>query len=190
MALRAFFIMALTSVAAWPAYAAAPKQLYGKTITVNWTETREQRPEGEQAWRQVSGSQSLHMYISDAGRVFNNLSYATGGGSAERKGEIAGGGKRSINFNGNSLLVLMPFGTGGATRITADFDSGFSSCTAQVTRAKESPDAIIRNYSGIIKHVNEIRSIQVGGASCSIREGNVFSESAESRTPQISHIRR
>ena len=68
----------------------------------------------------------------------------------------------------------MPHGSGGATRITADFDAGFSSCGAQVTRAKESEGTVIRNYSGIIKRVNEIRSIKVGGVSCGIRIGNVF----------------
>jgi hypothetical protein len=89
-------------------HAASPKELFGKSVSITWTETREQRPEGEQNWRQVSGSQTLNVYVSDAGRIFNNVSYSTRGGSAERKGEIAGSGKRSINFNGRSLLVLMP----------------------------------------------------------------------------------
>jgi hypothetical protein len=159
----------------WAAAQAAPvKQLYGKTISISWTETREQRPLGEQAWRHVSGSQTLNMYVSEAGRVFNNLSYSTRGGSAERKGEIAGSGKRSIRFDGRSVLVLMPHGLGGATRVTAEIDPEFSNCNAQVTRAKESPDTIIRNYSGIIKHEIEIRATQVAGVSCSIRAGNVF----------------
>jgi hypothetical protein len=156
------------------AYAAPPKELYGKSVSIAWTETREQRPVGEQNWRQVSGNQTFNLYISEAGRVFNKVSYATRGGSAEREGEIAGSGKRSINFNGRSLLALMPWGSGGATRITADFDAGFGSCSAQVTRAKESAGATTRLYSGIIKRVNEIRSVQVDGASCGIRSGNVF----------------
>ena len=155
-------------------YAAAPKELYGKSVSITWTETREQRPAGEENWRQVSGSQTLNLYVSDAGRVFNNQSYATRGGSAERAGEISGAGKRSINFNGRSLSVLMPWGSGGATRITADFDAGFGSCNAQVTRAKENAGTVTRVYSGIIKRVNETRSAQVGGSSCSIRSGNVF----------------
>ena len=144
--------------------AAPPKELYGKSVSVTWTETREQRPVGEQNWRQVSGSQTLNLYVSDAGRVFNNQSYTTGGGSAERGGEIAGSGKRSVNFNARSLLVLMPWGNSGATRITADFDAGFGSCNAQVTRAKESAGAVTRVYSEIIKRVNETRSAQVGGS--------------------------
>jgi len=180
----------LSILAASPAYAAAPHELFGKTVSVNWTETREQRPEGEQAWRTVNGSITMHLYVSDTGRVFNNVAYSTHAGSAERTGEIAGGGGRSINFNGRSLLILMKSGQGGATRITADFDAGFSSCSAQVTRATEGSGTIVRRYSGIVKHVNEIRSTQVGGASCSIRDGNVFAEGAESRAPQIGHHRR
>jgi hypothetical protein len=156
-------------------HAAPPKELHGKSVSVTWTETREQRPVGEQAWRQVVGNQTLNIYVSEAGRVFSKLTYSTRGGSAERKGEIAGaGGQRSINFNGRSLLILMAHGTGGATRITGDFDAGFGGCSAQVTRAKESEGGVVRSYSDIIKRVNEIRAFQVGNASCSIRSGNVF----------------
>ncbi len=93
------------------AYAAPPKELYGKSVSITWTETREQRPLGMDAWRQISGSQTFDLYVSEAGRVFNKVSYATRGGNAERQGEIAGSGKRSINFNGRSLLVLMPWGS-------------------------------------------------------------------------------
>jgi hypothetical protein len=169
------------------AAAAPPKELFGKTVTISWTETREQRPVGEQNWRQVNGSIAMHLYVSEAGRVFNNMSYATRAGTAERAGEIAGGGKRAINFSDRSLLIMMPSGTGAATRITADFDAAFASCSAQVTRAKESADTIVRRYSGIIKRANEIRSTSVGGASCSIKTGNVFAESTESRAPEVTH---
>jgi hypothetical protein len=176
----------LAAIVASAAHAATPKELYGKTVTVSWTETREQRPVGEQNWRTVHGSVAMFLYVSEAGRVFNNMSYATRAGSAERAGEIAGSGKRSINFSDRSLLILLPSGSGSATRIVADFDAGFSSCSAQVTRATESADTIVRRYSGIIKQTNEIRSTQVGSASCSIKAGNAFAESEGSRAPQVS----
>ena len=79
------------------AEAGPPKELYGKSVTVSWNESREQRPVGEETWRRVDGIETLNMYISDAGRVFNRQSAATRGGSADRKGEIAGQGNRSIN---------------------------------------------------------------------------------------------
>ena len=48
--------------------------------------------------------------------------------------------------------------------------------TAKVTRGREAPGAIVRVYSNIIKHENEVRSHQVGSVSCSIRSGNVFAQ--------------
>jgi hypothetical protein len=66
--------------------AAPPEELYGKSVIVSWMETRDQRPEGEQAWRSVQGSQALKIYVSEAGRVFNDLTYSTRGGSADRGG--------------------------------------------------------------------------------------------------------
>ena len=155
-------------------HAAPPRELYGKSVSVSWTETREQRPAGQEAWRQIDGSHTLKIYVSDAGRVFNNKSYSVRGLSAEREGQIAGSGKgRSFNFSGRSLVILMASG-GGATRIIVEFDAGFGSCSAQVTRAKEAGGTIVRAYSGIIKANIEIRSTRVGGASCGIRSGNVF----------------
>jgi len=154
--------------------AAPSRELYGRSVSVTWTETREQRPVGEEAWRQVGGSHTLNIYLSEAGRVFNNESYSTRGGSAERGAQIAGSGKgRSFNFNGRSLVILMASG-GAATRIIVAFDAGFSTCSAQVTRAKETGETIVRAYSGIIKANIEIKSTRVGGVSCGIRSGNVF----------------
>jgi len=173
------------------AKAAPPQELYGKTVAITWTETREQRPEGTQDWHTVNGTATMNIYVSEAGRVFNNIAYATRRGYAERKGEIAGSGsRRSVDFNGRSLVLLTPSGAGGATRITADFDQGFSSCSAQVTRATEAPGTIIRRFSGISKQFMEVKSTQVGSVSCSIRSGNAFADSPESRTPQIEHHRR
>ena len=63
---------------------------------------------------------------------------------------------------------------GAATRFNVEFDAGFSSCSAQVTRAKEAGATITRAYSGIIKAQIEVKSVRVGGVSCSIRGGNVF----------------
>jgi hypothetical protein len=155
--------------------AAPPKELYGKSVIVTWTEVREQRTEGEQAWRSVQGSQALNIYVSEAGRVFNNLVYATDRGSANRGDQIAGqGGNRAIAFNGRSLLMMSPHGKGGANRISVDFDSSYASCTAEVLKAKESEGTIIKSYSQIIKHMLEIRSIKVSGSACSVRSGNVF----------------
>jgi hypothetical protein len=156
-------------------YAAPPKELYGKSVIVTWTETRDQRAEGELAWHSIQGAQALNIYVSETGRVFNDLHYSTKNGSADRGGQIAGqGGNRAITFSGRSMLMMSAHGKGGANRISADFDSSFASCTAEVLKAKESEQTIVKSYSQIIKHMVEIRGIQVSGTACSVRSGNVF----------------
>lgn len=168
---------AVASFSPEAALAGPPKELYGKSVTVTWTESRETRTVGEETWRRVDGTETFNVYVSEAGRVFNRMSTANRGGSADGKGEIAGQGGRSLNFSGRSLVAVWQIGRGvAATRITADFDAGFGSCTAQVVRARETPGAIMRTFSPIIKHDIDIRSHQVGSVSCSIRSGNVFAQ--------------
>jgi hypothetical protein len=160
------------------AHAGPPKELYGKSIVVTWTESREQRPVGDPNWRTVNGTETFDIYVSEAGRVFNRMTAQTPGGRASGKGQIAGEGKRSVNFSGHSLTAIWQMGAagGGATLVSADFDAGFSSCSAKVSRGKESPDAIVRVYSNIIKHENEVRRHQVGSVSCRVSSGNVFAQ--------------
>jgi len=159
------------------AQAGPPKELVGKSVTVTWTESREQRPVGDPNWRTVNGTQTFDVYISEAGRVFNRLTVQTGGGRAAFPGQVGGEGKRSVSFGGHSLTAVWQIGKGGgATLINADFDASFSSCSAKVSVGRESPGAIVRAYSPIIKHENEVRSHQVGSVSCSIRSGNVFKQ--------------
>lgn len=95
-----------------PSYAAPPKDLYGKSVRITWTEIRVQRPVGEVSWRQVRGSHTFNIYVSEAGRVFNNESYSTPRGRAQRKGEIVGTGTRPHEFNDHSLVVVMTSGDG------------------------------------------------------------------------------
>ena len=155
-------------------HAAPPRELYGKSVSVSWTETREQRPAGQEAWRQIDGSHTLKIYVSDAGRVFNNESYSVRGLSAEREGQIAGSGKgRSFNFSGRSLVILMASG-GGATRIIVEFDAGFGSCSAQVTRAKEAGERSFAHTAELSRPTSRSDPRRIGGASCGIRSGNVF----------------
>ena len=156
-----------------PSYAAPPNDLYGKSIKITWTEIRTQCPVGD-PWGQVRGSHTYNIYVSEVGRVFNNETYSTRAGSAQVKGEIAETGTRLHEFNGRSLVVTKPSGVGGATRIIADFDAGFGSCSAQVMRVKEAGGTSIRIYSEIIKRPVEIKSVKVHGESCSVRNGNVF----------------
>jgi hypothetical protein len=57
------------------AHAAPPKQLYGKSITVSWTETRSQRDsQAGPTFKQVGIPFTNVYYISTEGRLFKRAS--------------------------------------------------------------------------------------------------------------------
>jgi hypothetical protein len=171
----------LALVAAADAASAAPRQLYGKSVTVSWSETRSQRRVGEQAFRPVTVSLQRNIYVSSAGRVFSRTHASTrrGSGSAESIGTGGtnfSGGARNVQFQGNSLIMTAGF-TGAARRVQINFDSGFQSCSAQVITAKQ-VGARTGSWRGIAGQGArlEVESVSAGPASCSIRSGNVFAE--------------
>jgi hypothetical protein len=55
-----------------------------------------------------------------------------------------------------------------------DFDSGFSSCNANVVLGREGGAGIARGRSQITGAALEIKSARVINSSCAIRSGNVF----------------
>src|SRR5579859_6193804 len=68
---------ALVPVAA----AAAPSQLYGKSVTVKWTETRSQRAVGQEpAFHPVSLPFTMTVYVSSEGHIFRRISAITANG--------------------------------------------------------------------------------------------------------------
>jgi hypothetical protein len=168
----AFFLFAL--LLPQVSWAGPPKELYGKSVVLNWTEVREQRPEGAQAWQSVQSAEAVNIYVSETGRVFIRSHTANRGGSADGAGQVGSAGSTRSTFSGRSLLFMTPYAKGGAARFSVAFDPTYSSCTADVAKGKESPDIAVKTFSRIIKHVIEIRSTKVSGATCSIRSGNVF----------------
>ena len=66
--LISLFVISLTT----QAYAAeAPKALWGKSVVLTWTETRQQRVVGQPNFYSVNGSDGTSIYISTAGRIFS-----------------------------------------------------------------------------------------------------------------------
>jgi hypothetical protein len=51
----------------------APKELYGKSIIIAWTEQRSQRQLGQANFRDVLVPLSHSVYISTAGRIFDRF---------------------------------------------------------------------------------------------------------------------
>jgi hypothetical protein len=115
------------------AFAAAPIQLYGKSIRINWGEQRMQRNVGQQNFRSVSAQHQLGIYVSVNGRVFSRLTNSTRAGTGSTE-QIAGesGATRVPSFTGRSFQMFLPF-QGGMRRLAVEFADGFGSCSASVT---------------------------------------------------------
>jgi hypothetical protein len=162
---------------------AAPKELFGKSIVVSWSESREQRLVGQSGFQIRNFSGGLSVYVGTEGHVFNRRSMATPQGrrgykstrmeegSADRVGS---GGNSSISFQGHSMTAVV-MAQHGAQLIRVTFDQAFSSCTAEVIRGKEAgANAMVQNSLIRPGAQVEIRSSHTGGASCTIQNGNVF----------------
>jgi hypothetical protein len=166
---------------------ALPKELYGKSIVVSWVESRflDERRVGLL-------SRTITMYVSTLGRTFTKLLVVLGN---QRGGLVSGGhhpnasteqgpGERqargavvsSTKFAGRSLVMTSQFES-GARRIVVDFESGLTSCRAKVVYSKESGRTILRQISLFSGQTVEARAIEVSGVTCSVREGNVFTQS-------------
>jgi hypothetical protein len=156
---------------------AAPEQLKGKSIVVDWTVSRQQKNEGWTDFRTVIGSHHLSVYVSTAARVFSKLTNQTraGSGSTEQVAGEGGNGPyatRTPSFSGQTMTIISE-NKGGAGRVIVDFGAGFSSCSAKATLAFEEGKTS-KSFSPITHKWVEIKSAAPSGASCSIQSGNVL----------------
>ena len=151
--------------------AAAPSQLKGKSVTLRWTENRMQRSEGHAEFRPVTTNMEMSVYVSTEGRVFNRMQ--SNSGANEQAPGRASLGDRIPGFNGRTMTVMQPL-RGLARRIVVEFGGDFATCTASVILGKESGvgSGYIRAFG--TKTRLEVRSASASGASCSVRDGNVF----------------
>jgi hypothetical protein len=155
---------------------AAPKELFGKSTVVTWTEERMQRAQGSgEPFKAVNIQGEFSVYVSGAGRVFNRVRMTNrrrDSGAADRVGNTD---NRSTSFSGNTMVSMQRGGSGGARRVLVTYGSDFGSCTAEVIRGKaDNADVITAKsiiYSGMTV---EIQSVRTTGVSCSVRNDNVF----------------
>jgi len=162
------------AIQASPALADAPRQLFNKTIVINWTVDQVARTvDGQSRNRAIAVNQTI--FVSSAGRLFTRSSRASG--PASKQSEMApgatanqGGEATGIRFQGNQLVGSVAFER-GARQFIANFDASFSSCTVAVTFGRD---------AGGLKRVSIkgemliIESLKATGESCSIRDGNPF----------------
>jgi hypothetical protein len=170
----ALLVLAATASGA----SAAPAQLYGKSVTVSWTENRMQTTDVSSVPTPKVASGQLSVYVSDKGRAFSRVSM-----SVERRGGARSGSRdsvqgeasaRSIGFSGNSMTVMAPRGDAGALRIAVTFDAGFSGCSARVISGKTGGAGFTHVHSMVTGRTYDFYSVQTSGESCSIQSGNVF----------------
>jgi hypothetical protein len=177
--------LAATAALVSTAAMAAPKELYGKSVVISWTESLVSRQVGETAFQTHTRAGGLSVYVSSQGNVFNrttrtnleanrrnlaSMNYRFQGSTDQ----VGSAGNSRISFQGNSMTALQP-SQNGARLITVTFGAGFSSCTADVIHGKEEGAGTMVANSPIHPGVKvEIQSAKTSGASCSVKDGNVF----------------
>lgn len=168
-------VIALSS----PADAAAPKQLYNRTIKASWTVQLESKAPSGQIYNTAMAVNGV-VYVSSAGRLFvaGTRSVAGRGSDTVRAGpgEGYGGTASSIGFQGKVLRATIPSaGGGGAVQIAFTFDPAYTTCDVSVVYGRSGKGNA--SYKGVNEPtVNyEQLSRKVVGQSCSIVDGNAFS---------------
>jgi hypothetical protein len=183
---KSFAVMGVLTLLSAVAHAgSAPKELYGKSITVAWTETRAQKFDSDQQEHNIGVYVQMHIYISTVGRpfvrvIYNGMSgrsmhelggvHVTSTGVTEAApGEVAA--KDHVDFEGRSIAVYRQFRS-GARRVGINLDG--TACKAAVVNGREGGKSIAQ-YSTAFGR-SQLLSVQVGSVSCSIRGGNVFGQ--------------
>lgn len=164
----------------------APKELYGKSIGVAWTESVTGKYATEEMTRSFGRSCQMQVYISTAGRPFVRLRQAGFGSfwtgtmrsytTSSMKTDTAPGQSTAndhVDFEGHSIVVYREFQS-GARRIAIDFDGLSSSCKAVVIVGKQAGMKVMQQRTG--HGMFDVSSVQIGSVSCSIHEGNVFGQ--------------
>jgi hypothetical protein len=153
--------------------AAAPEQIRGKSVVINWTEQRRERNPATGQEQTKSVPFVFTTYVSTADRIFNRLSVGRGS-SDQVKGsrDAAKFAPRAVVFSGNRMTATNTFISGGARQIAATFDASFSSCSATVVIGKGSGGPI--KQSLMAGGVVELLSVSPGAANCAVSQGNAL----------------
>ena len=160
----------------------APAGLYGKSIVLAWTENRMQRLAGSGGeFRPRAIAQSLSIYVSSQGRLFNRRSATNRKGDAGKRegvgetGHSATGGLRDTRFQGDSLVISTELGS-GARLMTVAFTNGFSGCSAKLSIAREAGKQTMQVKSLADGRAFEVQSVTADALTCAVKDGNVFGE--------------
>jgi hypothetical protein len=178
--LATFLSGALTLLSANAYAGSAPKELYGKSIIVSWSEHRSQRNLGQPNFRDINVPLSHTIYISATGRFFDRFAATSGGGEAAHETIGAnttsiGDGPKQIQFRGRTMTLTASSKGGLARRSSLQFNEGFTACEAHIVFAKQAGSNIVAAIN-LSRQQMEIRSVTISGVTCSVRDGNVFAQ--------------
>ena len=161
----------------------APKELYGKSITVRWSESSSAR-NSDKLVRNAGYVTQVDIYVSTAGRPFvrsrragiGGLDYHVQTGSlgySDSSDSVPGqsDSKDRVDFQGRSVFVYRQL-LSGASRVAIDLDSAGTSCKATVIIGRQAGSNVVTRVGA--RGTINLSSIQIGPTSCSIQEGNVF----------------
>jgi len=150
---------------------AAPRQLYGKGIEIQYSVTATmETPRGP---RSGSSNISHTIYVSSTGRLFERAGWAMRGSTkvsdnAPDAATNRAGEARGMSFRGNDLVAHTAYAS-GAGQMTIHFDPTFSTCGGSVRFGSEGGKAIHRRVSG---EVRQLTSLQASSVSCRVTAGN------------------
>jgi hypothetical protein len=176
---KSFAIMGVLMLLSTAAHTgSAPKELYGRSITLQWSQSQTGKTLDDPIPRQWSRAISVNIYFSTAGRPFIRQSETTTGGFnphgiTNNNGQVtrdAAPNESSparFDFQARSILLYWQFKS-GVRRVAIDVEGG-TSCKATVINGRQGGKDILQTRA-------EISSTVVGSVNCSIREGNVFGQ--------------
>jgi hypothetical protein len=161
--------------------AAAPRQLFGRSIVVSWSESQSRRISGDSQFSHAQVRRDDSVYISSAGRAFNRGSSREPGTStastelAPDSAKNTRGSFQSVHFEGRTLFVDTELAS-GARRVIIDFDDAFQTCNARIVYGKEGGGAkpVVTNSARHPGLQYEHQSVEIQNLSCVIKDGNVF----------------
>ena len=161
---------------------AAPDALKGKTITISWAESRQEKLDSlDSDMKNTSVRFSLKTYVSDAGRAFTRMGriFGSGGRGSSQSDQAPTdrnslGSAGSVSFSGQRMTITRSFSS-GARQVSAVFDSGFAGCQAQIVVGKQGSAGYLAGTS-MTGRKEYIFSSSVSGESCSIATGNGVSQ--------------
>jgi hypothetical protein len=178
-AISVLLLAAGTTIATVPstAHAAAPSQLFNKTVLLSWSSSGAARSD---AGRSINYniSHKMTIYISSAGRLFTRYNRSSSGNIDRTDFEPGSkkspsGHARELRFQGNQLIDSREWASGAsASQVIATFDANFSSCTLSVIAGKSGGAALrAKGPDGVMYTLN---SFSTSSPTCSIQNGNAF----------------